>query len=89
MAEAKRDQNRVTSLLAEEYILGDIGTIKADTSTGEMLVLITPETVAPSGASGDAKRDNNRVTCKLAETITGTLGKWLMDTDRNAYVTFI
>jgi len=86
MAEAKRDNNRVTTVLAEDA--GEVGTWKADHVTGYALIVVYPETIAPSGEDGDAIRDNNRVTVKLAEDENSTvIGPWKADTNQYAYIT--
>ena len=87
MAEAVRDANRVTAALAEDA--SAVGAWKADHVTGYALVLITPETIAPSTGAGDAVRDANRVCTKLAsDTSDGDpVGNWVADTNQLAYTT--
>ncbi len=87
MADAKRDQNRVTAALAE--LDSAVGPWKADHVTGFALVLITPETVPPTGADGDAIRDANRVCSKLAldGDDDGDVGNWMADSNQLAYTT--
>ncbi len=87
MAEAKRDNNRVTAALAEDA--GVVGGWKADHATGYALIVVTPEVTPPSGTDGDAIRDKNRVTSKLALGVddNGNVGDWMADHNQLAYIT--
>lgn len=87
MAEAKRDNNRVTAAIAEDA--GVVGGWKADHVTGYALILVTPEVIPPSGVDGNAIRDANRVTSKLALDVNdnGDVGNWMANSAQLAYIT--
>lgn len=85
MAEASRDNNRVTSLTGLDST-GVIRAAKVDGVTGRLLVRLAATASPAAQAFTVARRDANRVTTAMCVTAGGTLQGALVDADRNLYV---
>lgn len=86
MAEAARDQNRVTVLMVTDVNTGAVVPALVDHATGYLLLSISGDGT-PNVLTGDAPRDNNRVTACLAEDeVSGDPVPVLADSNGYLYV---
>lgn len=85
MADAKRDQNRVTTLLCVDST-GVIRNATIDGVTGYLNMRVAASNAVTPRAQAIASRDNNRVTTKLAVLSNGTPQAALADADGYLFV---
>jgi len=84
MANAKRDNNRVTALIGTDEN-GNIQRATVDGVTGYLNIKAT-ENGSPSNSQTISKRDNNRVPTALGEDPSGIPRTIMLDGNRRLYV---